>query len=167
MVFSDRAWTVNPASLIRVRTSECRSRCHLVPSTDVIDSFPQVGSTQVAQPQTTAVSRPGEPSQAVSQASPAGGDTVSKTSSASGDASKPGGDSSPAAPSGISGNQTMDRELGVSCVLLDALLSCDHHVTVTCSSHDSHMTFTSPLLPLSFICFMKVMWSVCWMTLQK
>ena len=132
VVFSDRAWTVNPASLIRVRTSECRSQCHSVPSTDVIDSFPQVGSTQVAQPQTTAVPRPGEPSQAVSQASPAGGDTVSKTSSASGDASKPGGDSSPAAPSG---NQTMDRELGVSRVLLDTSLSCDHHMTATRYSH--------------------------------
>ena len=71
-----------------------------------------MGGTQGVQPQTS--TRPGQvvPSQAVPQTSSAGSDAVSKTSSASGEAPKGGGDtSSPPAPSR---GQGMDSELGVS-----------------------------------------------------
>lgn len=87
VVYSDRAWTVNPASLIRV------------------------GGTEVVAPPRGVGPRQSVPSQAVPQTSSAGGDDVSKTSSASSEAPRGGVDtgSSPAAPSR---NQAMDRELG-------------------------------------------------------
>ena len=75
-----------------------------------------MGGTEVVAPPRGVGPRQSVPSQAVPQTSSAGGDDVSKTSSASSEAPRGGVDtgSSPAAPSR---NQAMDRELGVSYVL--------------------------------------------------
>ena len=96
-----------------------------------------MGGTEVVAPPRRVGPGQSVPSQAVPQTSSAGGDDVSKTSSASSEAPKGGVDtgSSTAVPSK---NQTLDRQLGVSYVLLAVQWPCDYHMTVTCQSHDDY-----------------------------